>query len=224
MWIKPNSGETGNYAHGLIGGRNIYYAGQIWQLGYSAGTGNLGYNWNDNSGAYTYNSHLAPTVGTWNFVAMVIASNNATFYLYYLNGSGQAILQKAVNPVANTTPITMAGGTTVIGSDPYSLADRAFNGSIAGVALYNTALSESQLQAMFGAGVGMTGIFPPAFMGSPLVTTGPNGSQFVLTWSFGTLLQATNAAGPWTPTGATSPYTNHISTTAPDMFFKLSSP
>jgi hypothetical protein len=157
-------------------------------------------------------------------VALVITSNNATFYLYYLNASGQGILQKAVNAVANTVPVTMAGGTNVIGSDPYSMTSRAFNGSIAGVALYNTALSESQLQAMFAAGVGVTASFPPAFMGNPVITTGPNGSQFVLTWSFGTLLQATNAAGPWTPTGATSPYTNLINMTAPSMFYKLSNP
>ena len=222
MWMKPI--DNGGFARGLMGGRINTFAGQIWQLGYSAGNGTLGYNWNDNSGTYTYNSHLAPIVGVWNFVAMVIASNNATFYLYYLNSSGQAILQKAVNPVANTIPITMAGGTTVIGSDPYDLVNRAFNGSIAGVALYNSAPSESQLQAMFGAGVGVTGTFPPAFMGNPAVTTGPNGSQFVLTWSFGTLLQATNAAGPWTSSGATSPYTNLINLTAPDVFFKLSSP
>ncbi len=87
MWIKPNSGETGNYAHGLIGGRNNTIAGQIWQLGYSAGNGTLGYNWNDVSATYNYNSGLAPVQSTWNFVAMVITSNNATFYLYYLNSA-----------------------------------------------------------------------------------------------------------------------------------------
>ena len=105
MWIKPNSGETGNYAHGLIGGRNNTAAGQIWQLGYSAGNGTLGYNWNDISGTYTYNAGLSPVQNAWNFVAMVISSNNATFYLYTLNSAGQAILQKAVNNVANTIPI-----------------------------------------------------------------------------------------------------------------------
>ena len=180
MWINPASGETGNYAHGLIGGRNNTVAGQIWQLGYSAGSGSLGYNWNDVSGTYNYNSGLAPVQSTWNFVAMVITSNNATFYLYYLNSAGQAVLLKAVNAVANTTPITMAGGTTVIGNDPYSLSGRGFNGAIAGVALYNSALSESQLQAMFGAGVGISGNFPPSFVTQPSSTGGFAGSTVQL--------------------------------------------
>jgi hypothetical protein len=185
MWVKPNNGEGGNYAHGLIGGRNNTVAGQVWQLGYSAGTGNLGYNWNDVSGTYTYNTGLAPVQGTWNFVAMVIASNNATFYLYYLNSSGQPVLRKAVNAVANTVPITMAGGTTVIGSDPYDLSGRGFNGAISGVALYNSALTESQLQTMFGAGVGIVGAFPPGFATQPGTTGGFTNStvQFSATTS-----------------------------------------
>jgi hypothetical protein len=168
MWINP--ADNGNYAHGLIGNRNNTVAGQIWQLGYSAGNGTLGYNWNDVSATYTYNSGLAPVIGSWNFVAMVITSNNATFYLYYLNGAGQAILSKAVNAAPNTTPITMAGGTTVIGSDPYDLTSRGFNGAIAGVALYNSALSESQVQTMFAVGVGISTNFPPAFVTQPAAT------------------------------------------------------
>jgi hypothetical protein len=46
----------------------------------------------------------------------------------------------------------------------------------------------------------------------------------VLTYS-GTLLDATNVAGPWTPVaGATSPYTNILDSATPDLFFKLSNP
>ena len=169
MWINP--ADNGNYAHGLIGARNNTVAGQIWQLGYSAGSGDLGYNWNDSSATYGYDSGLAPVIGSWNFVAMVITSNNATFYLYYLNGAGQAVLKKAVNPAPNTTPVTMAGGTTVIGNDPYSLTGRGFNGSIAAVALYNSALSETQIQTMFGGGVGIYGAYPPSFATQPPTNT-----------------------------------------------------
>jgi hypothetical protein len=184
MWFKPNSGETGNYAHGLIGGRNNTVAGQVWQLGYSAGSGTLGYNWNDNSATYTYNTGLSPVQNTWNFVAMVITRTNSTFYLYYVNSSG-AILLKNVQVVANTTAITMAGGTTVIGNDPYSLSGRGFNGAISGVALYNSALSESQIQGMFGAGIGVAGVFPPAFATQPGTTGGFTNStvQFSATTS-----------------------------------------
>jgi hypothetical protein len=63
----------------------------------------------------------------------------------------------------------------------------------------------------------------PAFSGKPVVSTGANGKQFVLTWNYGTLLQATNLHGPWVPTaGATSPYTNTLGN--PALFFKLRNP
>jgi hypothetical protein len=65
----------------------------------------------------------------------------------------------------------------------------------------------------------------PAFSGPIAITSGPSGSQLVLTWPYGMLLQATNVAGPWTPVaGAVSPYTNLINMTAPNMFYKLSNP
>jgi hypothetical protein len=94
-----------------------------------------------------------------------------------------------------------------------------YTGTIYGVRIYNTALSADQINSF----VTPPAIPAPAFTVTPAVTTGPNGKQFVLTWSYGTLLRATNVAGPWTSTGATSPYTVIISN-APDMFFKLSNP
>jgi hypothetical protein len=45
------------------------------------------------------------------------------------------------------------------------------------------------------------------------------GSSLKLTWSNGTLLQATNLAGPWTTNAATSPYT--VTPSAPEMFYKV---
>ncbi|MGO8741062.1 MAG: hypothetical protein ACLQUR_01525, partial [Limisphaerales bacterium] len=57
--------------------------------------------------------------------------------------------------------------------------------------------------------------------------SGLYGGGFVLSWPFGTLDEATNLNGPWTPvesapanSGAT--YTNIID--SPEMFFKVSNP
>jgi hypothetical protein len=95
-----------------------------------------------------------------------------------------------------------------------------FTGEIYGVRIYNTALSAGQLYYLLQT-PGLSSA--PSFSGNPVVTTGPNGRQLVLTWSGGTLLQATNVAGPWTTnTGIASPYTNFI--TGPQMFFRLVSP
>ncbi|MGA2853886.1 MAG: LamG-like jellyroll fold domain-containing protein, partial [Verrucomicrobiota bacterium] len=96
-----------------------------------------------------------------------------------------------------------------------------YSGEIYGVQIYDTALSADQVNASLVSPVTV----PPTFSGPIAITSGPSGSQLVLKWPYGTLLQATNVAGPWTPVaGAVSPYTNLINMTAPNMFYKLSNP
>jgi hypothetical protein len=61
---------------------------------------------------------------------------------------------------------------------------------------------------------------------TPKLTSQFNASanQLVLTWSAGTLLQATNLLGPWVAfPNATSPQTNSV-TAAPQRFFRVSNP
>jgi hypothetical protein len=92
-----------------------------------------------------------------------------------------------------------------------------FTGAIYDVRIYNYALNQSQIGAVVP---GLT----PSFT-SRQFTTGANGGQLVLSWPFGTLLESTNVAGPYSSVaGATSPYTNIINITVPDLFFKLSNP
>ena len=88
-----------------------------------------------------------------------------------------------------------------------------FTGEIYDVRVYNTALSEAQVNNFL---VSRTPTFnPPLHIGNKLV----------LSWSTGTLLQSTNLLGPWTPVGgATSPYTNDVSTNGPRMFYRVSNP
>ncbi len=91
-----------------------------------------------------------------------------------------------------------------------------FTGKIYDVRIYNYALSQSQL------GATVPGL-KPSFSSKQFTTgTGGNAGQFVLSWSFGTLLEATNAAGPWNATANTSPFTNN--TSLPADFYKLSNP
>jgi hypothetical protein len=88
-----------------------------------------------------------------------------------------------------------------------------FTGEIYGVRIYNTDLSQAQVNSF------LIPTSAPVFSGPPVL----NGNKFVLTYT-GTLLSATNVAGPYLPVaGATSPYTNNV-TTAPQMFFRLSNP
>jgi hypothetical protein len=54
---------------------------------------------------------------------------------------------------------------------------------------------------------------------SVMVQIGYVGSSLQLTWSNGTLLQATNVTGPWTTNTATSPFI--VTPSAPEMFYKV---
>ena len=119
-----------------------------------------------------------------------------------------------------TTPYALAGAEhlTIGGRDSSGTTfGNFFNGSIYDVCIYNTALSEAQVNDL----VVLTTppVTAPVFSAPPTLS----GDKLVLTWANGTLLQSTNAAGPYTATGATSPYTNDIST-APQMYFRLRIP
>jgi len=94
-----------------------------------------------------------------------------------------------------------------------------FTGEIYDVRIYDTELSPAHVNYIIPSSVPVivtTPVFGPPIFG---------GGQLVLTFTNGTLLQATNLSGPWTPVGgATSPYTNNITTNGPRMFFRLSNP
>ena len=62
----------------------------------------------------------------------------------------------------------------------------------------------------------------PTMSSSFIPGSGGNPGQFALTWSGGTLLQATNLTGPWVASGLTSPCTT--STTNKQMFYRVSNP
>jgi hypothetical protein len=87
-----------------------------------------------------------------------------------------------------------------------------FTGGFYDVRVYNYPLTYSAIALYNGVA--------PSFSGSPVFS----GNKLTLQWAFGTLLGSTNVVGPYLPVpGATSPYTNNVST-APQMFFRLSNP
>jgi beta-xylosidase len=85
-----------------------------------------------------------------------------------------------------------------------------FTGNLYDVRIYNSAVSQTQIRSI-------AALTPPSptsqFVG---------GNQLVVTWTWGTLLEATNLLGPWTAVQAASPYTNSL--TAPQQFFRVSNP
>ncbi len=166
-------------------------------------TTTIGVNWNNNY--WNWNSGLIPPSNTWSFVAMVVTPTAITEYLANANG-----LESNAD-----TGLTLGSQTfdapLIIGGDPYDLVNRTFNGKIAQVAVFTSALSQTQVQQLYSAGAPQI-----QFSGSR------SGGNLNLNWNYGGLLESTNVTGPWVPvTGATSPYT--VPTTNAAEFFRVGS-
>jgi len=184
-WINPGSTVAassglvfnriaGGTAAGLCFGENVN----------AAGVAELGYTWNTNSAAtYNFHSGLYPVPGVWSYVALVIQTNQATLYLYYIDpNTGLPDLYSAINPVPNG-PEPFAGATnTTIGTDLYNGTTRAFNGTIDEVAVFNSALSGTQILGQFSKATGI-GPVAPSISGQPGSTTVYAGKTVILTAS-----------------------------------------
>jgi hypothetical protein len=66
------------------------------------------------------------------------------------------------------------------------------------------------------------GHLPPPITRQILPGTGGGPGKLVVSWTWGTLLEATNVAGPWITTTNTSPFTNLM--TLPSDFYKAQNP
>src|SRR5207244_6815108 len=98
-------------------------------------------------------------------------------------------------------------GIGFIGGDPDNSVNRTFDGKIDEVAIFNYSFTPQQVLALYNAAL------------SVKLSIQQIGAIVVLTWPVGTLLEATNVAGPWATNNATSPYTN--APTGPKKFFRV---
>lgn len=166
----------------------------------------LGYTWNNNS-TWSFNSGLVIPSNMWSFVSVVISPDRAVLGVQNVNGSAFA-----TNAIAHTSDVF--GNTWLIGRDNSANADdgtRTFNGTIDEVAVFLRSLSPSEIQELFVSGLS----------GRPVrLGVERSGNNIILSWPSGTLLQADQADGPFTPVpNATSPYTHSIGTG--NKFFRV---
>jgi hypothetical protein len=163
-WINP--GNVGSSAGLVMSGGSQTVAG----LGYSSSytdpvTGNymLGYTWNNGDpGTYGWNSELFAPPGQWSFVALVVTPTNAIIYV--MNANGLFSSTHVYSHVAQAF-----GQTSLIGDNPNDAGRGAqvFDGIVDDVAVFTSALSQSQLLALFSAADGGVVDFAPQIVLSP---------------------------------------------------------
>jgi hypothetical protein len=198
MWIQPTgafdafSGLLMNRAAGVEGG-----------FGFGNG-GQLGYTWNNNNGnTWGFASGLVPALNVWSFVALVVEPTQATIYMYSPSG-----FFSATNAIAHTADVF--GNNWQIGRDNQGAnANRTFNGLIDEVAVFNYSMTPAQLLSLYST----AGLVPTT------LTIQPSGTDVILTWPQGTLLEADEVTGPWTTNNAASPFTNSAS--AAGKFYRV---
>ena len=110
----------------------------------SAGNPELAYNWANDANNWGWHAGLYAPLNQWSLAALVVTPTNATIYLSTPGGTASATHTYA-------HPVQSFDGVTLIGQDSLSNPGRSFNGSIDEVAVFNYALSPTQLQAIYTA-------------------------------------------------------------------------
>jgi len=166
-------------------------------------TGNPGAN-DGNVGSADATSPTAIVDNNWHFLVYTFTgdfskANNGSLYV---DGALVAHDTIALKPPGNGLDVWIAGA-------PDYGTGRLLPGNIAHAAIFAQALSAADVQALFASQV--------------ILDITRSGSNVVLTWSSGTLLQAPSLLGPWTTnSAATSPFTTAATNTA--EFYKIQVP
>ena len=122
------------------------HGGSTWSGMMIAATPNhLGYQWNDDSATWTYNSGPVLPTNQWVLAAVSVTNSCAVFYLGQTNG----VITATTN---NHTHIFQAfDGPMDVGQDPFG--GRWFNGLIDEVCVWNRALSAAEIGQILTNGI-----------------------------------------------------------------------
>ena len=189
-WIKPGDSYATTMAH-IVGRGPGAYAGTPREVSLRIVNGAYQIRrWQANVGEIGASFTMPlEDVGSWVYLA---GTFDGIAWHLYRNGVEVA-----------STPDTAGSGNADGGwaiaaraATPFDVADSFFMGNVDEVAIYNYALTPSQVTQHY------TGV------SAPTLSIAPAADKLVITWQ-GQLLQAPNVTGPWTTnTTAVSPWTN----------------
>ena len=143
--------------------------------------------------------------GNWHMVAYTYTGVPTQNY----NGSLYVDGTLVANNSVTATPAGDGLDVWIGGSPDYGTA-RLLKANIANAAIYSQALTVAQVQSLYNG----------VYAGPVNLGVTRSGSNVVLNWPTGTLLQATNLTGPWTTNNAAlSPYT--VPATNGNEFYRI---
>ncbi|GFH47752.1 hypothetical protein CTEN210_04227 [Chaetoceros tenuissimus] len=128
-WVT-RSGPDSNYT-GLL----IYRSSNVSGIGIMS-TGKIWYFWNNKE--FTHDSDLSAPIGEWTMITVTFGAGVAKFYKNEAQG---------ISHTYNNSPTTMTNMN--LGVDTYPSTERFFNGQIATAAIYNRALSASEVTQLY---------------------------------------------------------------------------
>jgi hypothetical protein len=175
--------------------------GENWRVARRAATGAIAY-----AGGVGEGADDVPAVndGLWHHFVAVSDATGAEF--------GTALYVDGVRRGVNATLPVLAQNdrNVLIGANPDTTPNRAWNGEIDDIAIWGRVLSAAEVATLYYGGTG-TPISSLSGLSAPVVVsigTNPDGSITVTWTGSGVLEAAASVSGPWqTVTGATSPYT-----------------
>jgi hypothetical protein len=183
--------------------------GQGWQFRRNGGTTVSTWTIRGTGGTEDMNATIGSNDGKWHHYAGTYDFATGTRNMY-VDGV-LAASQTGQGPYAMAASSHLAFGARDNGGNNFG---NYYNGELYGIRIYNVALTPAQINNFRLPTV-------PSFIDPKPIR---NGNQMVLRWDTGTLQQSTNLLGPWVPTGATSPYTNDVTTNAPQLYYRVSNP
>ena len=194
-WVYSGGDQPDNSA--------IYFhrGGGVFGLAVFPGTNTLKYTWA--GGQYNFGTGLALPTNQWALVALVVTPTAGTVYLQ--DGTG---LKSATNVAAHASQ-TFDSASYVGWDTAGGNIGRRWTGGVDELMIFDRALSPAEVNALY---LGVPG--------SAMLTIVPSGSDVILTWRGGKLLEATNITGPWaTNNAAASPYT--VSAAGAGKFYRV---
>ena len=139
-FIKTDGASDSNA--GIVFIRGSVPASGLNMYGASTSVRRLGYHWNNGSATYGFSSGPTFADNTWYYVALVIESTKATFYMIDESGT---LTTPAVKTTTHAAIDVSSNGWT-IGRDAFG-SNRSFQGWVDEVAIYDQAFSQSKVVA-----------------------------------------------------------------------------